>query len=77
MRIKTVHVRFYRAFNYDFMAKPRGTTPRPWDQLDGDLVYPYVSVDLDESVTCVVGANESGKSQLLQAMEHALSLIHI
>lgn len=73
VRIKSVHVRFYRAFNYDFLAKPRGTTPHAWDRLDGDLVYPYVTVDLDDAVTCVVGANESGKSQLLQAMEHALT----
>lgn len=73
VRIKTVHVRFYRAFNYDYLAKPRGTTPRAWDRVDGDLVYPYVAVDLDEAVTCVVGANESGKSQLLHAMEHALT----
>jgi len=37
--------------------------------------YPYVRVDLDPDVTCVVGANESGKSQLLDAIEFALGVV--
>lgn len=73
MRIATIYVRFYRAFNYDFLAKHRRSKPEPWDIVDPDLYYPFIDVDLDEAVTCVVGANESGKSQLLTALERAIS----
>jgi predicted ATPase len=73
MRIGTVYVRFYRAFNYDFLAKHRRSKPEPWDLVEPDLYYPFIDVELDEAVTCVVGANESGKSQLLTALEMALS----
>lgn len=73
MRIATIYVRFYRAFNYDFLAKHRRSKPEPWDIVEPDLYYPFIDVDLDEAVTCVVGANESGKSQLLTALERALS----
>ena len=34
--------------------------------------YPYVAVDIDPELTCIVGANEAGKSQLLRAIECAL-----
>ena len=74
MRIQTVYVRYFRAFNFDHLRKhdPRAT-PKPWDLVGDHLFFPYVAVDLDSAVTCVVGANESGKSQLLLAIEHALS----
>lgn len=35
--------------------------------------YPYVEVDLDGRITTIVGANESGKSHLLSAIEKAVS----
>jgi hypothetical protein len=73
MRIATIYVRFYRAFKYDFLAKHRRSKPEPWDMVDPDLYYPFIDVELDEAVTCVVGANESGRSQLLTALERALS----
>jgi hypothetical protein len=72
MRVATVYVRFYRAFNFDYLRKHHpGAQPDPWDIYEG-LFYPYVKVDLDAQVTCIVGANESGKSQLLDAVEHGL-----
>lgn len=74
MKLSTVYVRFYRAFNFDYLRKHHPTSvPDPWDIYEG-LFYPYVKVDLDSEVTCVVGANESGKSQLLDAIEHALGV---
>ncbi len=38
-----------------------------------NLPYPFVKVPLEDSVPTIVGANESGKSQLLSAIKHALS----
>ena len=73
MILRTVYVRFYRAFNFDYLRK-RHPNARfdVWDRLDDDSFYPYVSLDIDPAMTAIVGANESGKSQLLQAIEYAL-----
>ena len=73
MKLKTAYVRFYRAFNFDYLRKrdPR-SEPNAWDVMPDETFYPYVKVDIDPEITCVVGANESGKSQLLQAVECGL-----
>lgn len=73
MLLRTAYVRFYRAFNYDYLRKRHGGYEAdPWDKMEDGSFYPYISVDIDPELTCVVGANESGKSQLLQAIECAL-----
>src|SRR5262249_9688563 len=46
--------------------------PDPWD-LTAVGNYPFVRVKLRPGVTTVVGANESGKSQVLRAIEAALT----
>lgn len=73
MILRTVYVRFYRAFNFDYLRKQHpDAKPYIWDKLDDDTFYPYVSLGIDRELTAIVGANESGKSQLLQAIEYAL-----
>lgn len=74
MKIKTLYVRFYKSFNYDYLRKsdPRAV-PDPWDVLEDGRVYPFVSVGLEDGVTTVVGANESGKSQLISATKCLLT----
>ena len=73
MFLRTVYVRFYRAFNFDYLRKQHPkATPDDWDILEDGTFYPYVALDIDSELTAIVGANESGKSQLLQAVEHAL-----
>ena len=37
-----------------------------------DTFYPYIRLELEPGVTAIVGANESGKSQFLDAIECAL-----
>jgi len=75
MYISAVYIRFFRSFNFDYLRKAHpGFRPDPWDVLDGDgLQYPFVKVSLEDGVTTVVGANESGKSQLLHAIKRALT----
>ncbi|MGW6521736.1 AAA family ATPase [Streptomyces sp. NPDC054962] len=75
MFISAVYIRFFRSFNYDYLRKASDNfTPNPWDLLDdGGLKYPFVRIPLEEGVTTVVGANESGKSQLLAAVQRALT----
>ncbi|MEU0804188.1 AAA family ATPase [Streptomyces sp. NPDC005970] len=75
MFISAVYIRFFRSFNFDYLRKASEKfAPDPWDVLDSDgLKYPFVKVSLEEGVTTVVGANESGKSQLLAAVQRALT----
>ena len=73
MILRTAYVRFYRAFNFDYLRKQHpNAKPDDWDRLDDGKFYPYVNLDIDPELTAVVGANESGKSQLLKAIEFGL-----
>lgn len=73
MRLNAVYARFYRSLNYDFVrASGDDYVPDPWDSTAfGD--YPFVRIRLRPGITTVVGANESGKSQVLRAIEAALT----
>lgn len=73
MRIDTLYVRFFRSFNYDYLRKgDPESEPDPWDTIE-EKFYPYVKVPLEAGITTVVGANESGKSQLLAAIQSLLT----
>ena len=75
MILKTVYIRFYRAFNYHYIrALDSRVDHHHWDKMEGDTPYPYVELDIDQELTAVVGANESGKTQLLKAIEFALGI---
>ena len=68
MRLATLYVRFYKSFNYDYERKfGRTSKPDEWELIDGAW-FPYVRIDLEPSVTTIVGANESGKTHLLDAI---------
>ncbi len=73
MHIREVLVRWYKSFNYDYELKfaPKATK-KDW-QVTSDGWLPHVSVDLERDITAVVGANESGKSHLLDAIHIVLS----
>lgn len=73
MRLHSVYARFYRSLNYDFIrASGENYKPDPWDVTpEGD--YPFVRIKLRPGITTIVGANESGKSQVLSAIEAALT----
>ncbi|BAZ41990.1 ATP-dependent OLD family endonuclease [Calothrix sp. NIES-4101] len=73
MHLKTVFIRFYKSFNDDFLRKNDDRVkPKPWEMV-GNTFYPYIEVPIDPKITTVVGANESGKSHLLSAIEKAIS----
>jgi predicted ATPase len=73
VRITKAYVRFYKSFNYDYERKfARASRPDPWELLDGAW-YPYVRLDLESSITTIVGANESGKSHLLDSIEKLIT----
>ncbi|MDE0375153.1 MAG: AAA family ATPase [bacterium] len=73
MKLRTVYIRFFRAFNFDYLrANHSQAVAYPWDTTEDGRFYPYIRLDIDPELTCIVGANESGKSQLLQAIECAM-----
>lgn len=72
MRLKKIFIRFYKSFNDDFLRKNDDRVkPKPWDLINNDF-YPYIEVPIEPKITTIVGANESGKSHLLTAIEKAL-----
>ncbi len=73
MLLKTVLVRFYKSFNFDYLRKyHKEAIPKRWEKLR-DMWFPYIRVPIDSQVTTVVGANESGKSHLLGAIKKGIS----
>mgnify|MGYP002780812335 CR=1 FL=1 len=49
---------------------------QPWEVIkteDSALWFPFIKVPIDPQITAVVGANESGKSHLLTAIESAIA----
>jgi len=73
MLLKTVFARFYKSFNYDYLRKyHHKSKPLPWENLKGAF-YPYVRVPIDPLISTIVGANESGKTHLLSAIERGIS----
>lgn len=73
MILKTVYIRFYKSFNFDYLRKhhPNGQSD-PWEMLDS-MWYPFVVIPIEDGISTVVGANESGKSHLLTAIEKGLA----
>lgn len=73
MRLATVYARFFRSLNFDFIKRSSpGYKSLPWDSTPDGSYYPFVKLDLDPSITTVVGANEAGKSQVLEAIKFGL-----
>jgi predicted ATPase len=60
--------------NFDYLRKTApGYKPDPWDTASDGTLYPFVRIALESDVTAIVGANESGKSQVLAAIKGSLS----
>lgn len=74
MRLDTIYARFFRSLNFDYirLSSP-GYEPDPWDEIPAAGEYPFVRVRLEPDITTIVGGNESGKSQMLAAIEAVLT----
>ena len=72
MKLECVYVRFFRSFNFDYERKAhRESSEQDWERTELGW-YPFVRLDVDPRITAVVGANESGKSHLLDAVQKLL-----
>lgn len=73
MKLDRVYTRFFRSFNFDYERRAHSEArAKPWEQTVLGW-YPYVQLDVEPHVTAVVGANESGKSHMLDAIELLLT----
>ena len=73
MRIQEVWLRFFKSFNFDYELKATpGSKVRAWQEMT-DGWMPHVRVPIEADITAVVGANESGKTHLLDAIKIALT----
>ncbi|UKK86186.1 AAA family ATPase [Sphingopyxis sp. BSN-002] len=72
MKLSTAYARFYKSFNFDQVRKLNAKEKLPWDEFRGQN-FPYIRVPLDPKITTIVGANESGKSHLLDAIKKAIT----
>ncbi|TPG33787.1 AAA family ATPase [Mycolicibacterium hodleri] len=73
MRIGKVWVRFYKSFNFDYELKATPNAKRlPWQETSAGWM-PHISIPLESDVTAIVGANESGKTHLLDAINIVLT----
>lgn len=74
MRLETIYARFFRSLNYDYIRRfSDGYTRDPWDETPSGTLYPFVKLRLEKAITTVVGGNESGKSQMVEAVIAALT----
>jgi len=77
VKLERAYVRFFRSFNFDYELKAHPDShEQEWDRTDLGW-YPYVRLDVDPRITAVVGANESGKSHLLDAVERLLTATEV
>jgi predicted ATPase len=73
VKLECIYVRFFRSFNFDYERKAhRESSERDWERTELGW-YPFVRLDVDPRITAVVGANESGKSHLLDAVQKLLT----
>jgi predicted ATPase len=80
MKLKRILLRWYKSFHLNY----RGTTDkgetksyRPWNKMSPSFVssdeFPFIEVPIEDDITTIVGANESGKSHLLNAISKVVS----
>jgi hypothetical protein len=79
MRVSRVFLRRYKSFNVSLGHYPdrrAGSVQRPWNALgigkDGPE-FGFIEIPIEQDVTTIVGANESGKSHLLSGLGKVLT----
>jgi len=79
MKIKKVLLRWYKSFHLNYrgnIEKGESTSYRPWNQISPKFApteeFPFIEIPVEEDITTIVGANESGKSHLLNAISKVM-----
>ncbi|MEK7485508.1 MAG: AAA family ATPase, partial [Planctomycetota bacterium] len=74
MKLISILIRAYRSFNYDYRKKYDSQAykeKKPWEMIE-DQWFPFIEIPIHSQITTIVGANESGKTHLINAVLHAL-----
>lgn len=80
MKVTKVLLRWYKSFNVNYMGyddRRDDVLIRPWNihkdnESDKEIDYPFVEIPIEKDITTIVGANESGKSHLLSAINKVI-----
>jgi len=80
VKVAKVLLRWYKSFNVNYMGyadRRVGVSSRPWNLLgrstQNEADFPFIEIPLEDDITTVVGANESGKSHLLSAISKVIT----
>lgn len=80
LKIKSILLRWYKSFNISYTRYPdrrESLGGRLWNSLHSERFsnepYPFVEIPIESDITTIVGANESGKSHLLNAILKVLT----
>ena len=75
MKLKKVLLRWYKSFHLNYRGiseKGETTAWRPWNKMSPSYApsdeFPFIEIPVEGDITTIVGANESGKSHLLNAI---------
>jgi hypothetical protein len=78
VHVSRVYLRWYKSFNIDYTGAAGGDRVpmrrlwNTWTLDKREVQLPFVEIPIEADVTTIVGANESGKSQLLSAISSVL-----
>jgi predicted ATP-dependent endonuclease of OLD family len=80
MKLRKVLLRWYKSFHLNYRQQfDRGEKEsyRPWNtytpEYAGDSDFPFIEIPIESDITTIVGANESGKSHLLNAINKVIN----
>jgi energy-coupling factor transporter ATP-binding protein EcfA2 len=75
VKLTRLLLRWYKSFHFNHRGlheKGEVSSSRPWNQLYAptapNVEYQFIEIPIEKDITTIVGANESGKSHLLNAI---------
>jgi predicted ATPase len=80
MKLTKILLRWYKSFHFNYRGhheRGQATTYRPWNALVPKFAagsdFPFIEIPVEDDISTIVGANESGKSHLLNAVSKVVS----
>jgi predicted ATPase len=75
MKLSKILLRWYKSFHFNYRGttdKGEASSYRPWNKMSPAYArgaeFPFIEIPVERDITTIVGANESGKSHLLNAI---------
>jgi predicted ATP-dependent endonuclease of OLD family len=84
MKLRKILLRWYKSFHLNYRGiteKGEATAYRPWNRMSPPYAptdeFPFIEIPVEADITTIVGANESGKSHLLNAISKVVGGVGI